>query len=100
MAGIEEVARSLDGGPALTQRRVRVSVKPRAYRGEDVRIVRRAMGASQSVFAQFLGTSLNTVRSWEQGARKPSPMARRFMDEIHREPARWRQRVAECIDER
>jgi putative transcriptional regulator len=100
MTGIREVAASLDAGPPLTQRKVRVAVKPRGYRGKDVRALRQTMGASQSVFAQFLGTSPNTVRSWEQDIRKPSPMARRFMDEINREPQRWRRRINQCVDAR
>src|SRR3954447_18394386 len=100
MAGIEEVRASLDGGPALTRRQVRVIVRPRNYRGKDVRGLRSAIGASQTVFAQFLGTSLNTVRSWEQDTRKPSPLARRFMDEMYREPQHWRQRLLECYQVR
>lgn len=97
MEGMEEVKASLQGGPALTERTFRVIIKPNGYHGRDVRDLRELMGASQTVFAQFLGTSLNTVRSWEQDIRKPSPMARRFMDEIHREPQRWRERMLQCV---
>lgn len=100
MVGIGEVAESLDGGARLTERKVRVAVVPHGYKGKDVRGVREAMGASQAVFARFLGASLNTVRSWEQGVRKPSPMARRSMDEIGREPQWWRRRMRECVEGR
>ena len=44
--------------------------------------------------ARFLGVDPNTVRSWEQGTRLPSSIARRFMGEIEEDPTYWRQRVA------
>ncbi len=64
------------------------------YGPEDVRRVRDLLGMSQVVFARFLGVDPNTVRSWEQGTRPPSSMARRFMGEIEDDPAYWRERVA------
>lgn len=68
-------------------------VRP-SYGPEDVRRVRDLLGMSQVVFARFLGVDPNTVRSWEQGTRPPSSIARRFMGEIEEDPAYWRQRVA------
>jgi DNA-binding transcriptional regulator YiaG len=46
--------------------------------------------ADKVVFARFLGVDPNTVRSWEQGTRSPSSIARRFMSEIEADPAYWR----------
>jgi DNA-binding XRE family transcriptional regulator len=63
----------------------------------DVRRVRDLLGMSQVVFARFLGVDPNTVRSWEQGTRPPSSIARRFMGEIEEDPAYWRQRVARKV---
>ena len=68
-------------------------VRP-VYGPEDVRRVRDLLGMSQVVFARFLGVDPNTVRSWEQGTRPPSSIARRFMGEIEEDPAYWRRRVA------
>ena len=68
-------------------------VRP-SYGPEDVRRVRDLLGMSQVVFARFLGVDPNTVRSWEQGTRPPSSIARRFMGEIEEDPAYWQQRVA------
>ena len=39
------------------------------------------MGVSKPIFGQFLGVDVKTVRSWEQGRRVPSGMARRFLEE-------------------
>jgi DNA-binding transcriptional regulator YiaG len=68
-------------------------VRP-SYGPEDVRRVRDLLGMSQVVFARFLGVDPNTVRSWEQGTRPPSSIARRFMGEIEENPTYWRQRIA------
>jgi DNA-binding transcriptional regulator YiaG len=54
---------------------------------------------SQAVFARFLGVDANTVRSWEQGQRPPSPIARRFMGEVEVDPEYWRRRIAQCASE-
>ena len=51
------------------------------------------MGVSQPIFSQFLGVDVKTVRSWEQGRRVPSAMARRFLEEIEASPEHWRSRL-------
>ena len=71
-------------------------VRP-SYGPEDVRRVRDLLGMSQVVFARFLGVDPNTVRSWEQGTRPPSSIARRFMGEIEEDPVYWRKRVARQV---
>ena len=68
-------------------------VRP-SYVPEDVRRVRDLLGMSQVVFARFLGVDPNTFRSWEQGTRPPSSIARRFMGEIEENPTYWRQRIS------
>jgi putative transcriptional regulator len=65
-----------------TMRQVRIIPKPSLYPPARVRAVRELIGASQEVFAQWLAVSPMTIRSWEQGLRQPSPIARRFLDEI------------------
>ncbi len=71
----------------------------RAYGPEDVRRVRRLLGMSQVFFARFLGVDPNTVRSWEQGSRSPSPIARRFMGEIEEDPEHWQRRIVRSVAE-
>jgi len=44
---------------------------PRKLRPRDIRNIRRSLNASQVLFAAFLNVSPNTVRSWEQGTRRP-----------------------------
>jgi putative transcriptional regulator len=88
------------GGPAaakLTARSYRAGFAPTAYGPDDVKRVRDVLGMSQANFAGYLGVDANTVRSWEQGTRPPSTIARRFMGEIESDPAYWRRRVAQTL---
>ena len=45
--------------------------RPRKLQPKDIRAIRRSLNASQVLFASFLNVSPNTVRSWEQGTRRP-----------------------------
>src|SRR6185312_15774723 len=72
----------------ITVRHVEVP-EPGQHTAGDIRKLRRALGVSQPVFAKLMGVSTVLVQSWEQGHRTPSPMARRLLDEIAREPRRW-----------
>jgi putative transcriptional regulator len=76
-----------------TVRQVRVIPEPSPYPPARVRAVRELIGASQEVFAQLLAVSPMTIRSWEQGVRQPSPIARRFLDEIEMSPDHFRGRI-------
>jgi hypothetical protein len=53
----------------------------------------------QEVFAHLLGVSPMTIRSWEQGSRRPSPIARRFLDEIAMSPGHFRGRILAAAGE-
>ena len=81
----------------FTVRSYRFEFAARGYGPDDVRSVRQILGLSQPLFADFLGVDASTVRSWEQGSRPPSAIARRFMDEITVNPDYWRGRLRESI---
>jgi putative transcriptional regulator len=97
LAAIEEATAILRSegltSPRLTVRTYEAAPQPRSYGPGDVKRVRELLGASQAVFARFLGVNVNTVRSWEQGKRPPQPIARRFLAEIEADPAYWRRRI-------
>ncbi len=94
--GLTELTETLERGEAISERytckRVMLDLDPTAYDGELVRKTRAILGASQAVFAKFLGVSVRTVQSWEQDKTVPRDMACRFMDEIRRDPKYWRAR--------
>jgi DNA-binding transcriptional regulator YiaG len=39
--------------------------------GEDISVLRRFVGLTQTQFAQAMGISVHTLRNWEQGRRRP-----------------------------
>jgi putative transcriptional regulator len=94
---LEEVRDALNSGEPLerrfTVRSYRLDFAPNDYGPAEVRSVRRLLGLSQPLFADFLSVDASTVRSWEQGTRLPSMIARRFMDEITLNPEYWRGRL-------
>jgi DNA-binding transcriptional regulator YiaG len=66
------------GGVDYTTRRLA------PYTTEDgsvvsIRSLRERFGESQPEFARRVGVSLDTVRSWEQGRRRPSATARQLL---------------------
>lgn len=99
---LKEFADDLEAGIPIeskyTVRTVRVIPKPSPYTPARVRAVREFIGASQEVFAQLLAVSPMTIRSWEQGLRQPSPIARRFLDEIRMSPGHFRGRILAAAD--
>jgi len=73
----DELRESLQGalgferGEAIDLRVTEVPSAPPKMRPRDVREIRHSLNASQALFARFLNVSANTVRSWEQGTRRP-----------------------------
>ena len=49
------------------------------------------------MFADFLGTSPSTIRSWEQGQKPPSPMARRFLGLIAADLPYWKRQFRAMV---
>jgi putative transcriptional regulator len=98
---LDEFANDLAAGIPIkskyTVRTVRVIPKPSLFTPARVRAVRKLIGASQEVFAQLLAVSPMTIRSWEQGSRQPSPIARRFLDEIEMSPNHFRGRILAAV---
>ena len=99
LAAIEEATEILRAegleSKQLTIRTYKVPLAPYPCRPRDVKRVRQLLGASQAVLAGFLGVNLNTVRSWEQGKRRPQAIACRFLAEIESDPTYWRQRIGQ-----
>ena len=95
--GLTELAESLERGESLqkrfTVRTVELPPRPTMYGPAKVRATRESLAASQPVFASLLGVSTALVQHWEQGLRKPSPMACRLLDEMNRDPRRWAQMI-------
>ena len=64
-------ALAFEQGRAIDLRVTEIPPRPRKLRPRDIRDIRLSLNASQVLFATFLNVSPNTVRSWEQGTRRP-----------------------------
>jgi putative transcriptional regulator len=82
-----QVASDADTAPIFSIRELkrarRVVPAPAA---DDVRALRRRLGLSQKQFAARFGFSVETVRNYEQGHRRPAGPARVLLKVIASEP--------------
>ncbi len=49
-----------------------------------VRELRTALGLTQEQFAAKVGVTFSTVNRWENGKGKPSPLAMKQIEELHK----------------
>ena len=70
----------------VTMRNAVTVPEPPQYTGESIKSIRLQMGCSQPVFAAVLSTSVDTIRSWEQGRREPDGASRRLLQIAERNP--------------
>jgi len=82
-----QIAADPDTAPIFTTdelaRARRVAPPPAA---EDVKAIRRRLGLSQEQFAARFGFSVETIRNYEQGHRRPAGPARVLLRVIASEP--------------
>ena len=99
ISALQEFTEAVEAGEVLSKRftcrTIRLPLEPHAYSPTQVRKTRQLLGASQSVFARFLGVSVSAVQDWEQGAKPPRGSACRLMDEIRANPDYWIRRLQE-----
>lgn len=72
-------AAAYERGESLNLRVTRIPVRPKQISAKEIRHIRRALNASQTLFATFLNVSPNAVRSWEQGTRRPRQAALKLL---------------------
>jgi len=90
---VESAESGADVMQRYTCRTVRLQLAPQEYSPALVKETRELLGASQAIFAQFLGVSTSAVQDWEQGNKVPQGSACRLMDEIRRDPHYWLSRL-------
>jgi putative transcriptional regulator len=86
-----------DVGKTFNCYQKQLDLRPQMYSPERVKVTRQQLGASQTVFARFLGVSAKSVSQWERGVSRPSSTACRFMDEIRRNPVYYVKRLGESM---
>jgi putative transcriptional regulator len=86
MAGFEE-AKKYRAGKKANVRVSRMAFEPVEFTPGQIQALRLKLGLSQPLFADFLGTSVGTIRSWEQGVRRPQVAAKRLLVIAKERPA-------------
>lgn len=101
IAGFTELADALDAGGDIATKfncyQMELDLRPKTYTPSMVKATRQRLGASQSVFAKFLGVSAKSISEWERGVGEPKAIACRFMDEIRRDPEHYIKRLRESM---
>ncbi len=101
IAGFTELADALEAGGDIGAEfncyQMQLDLRPETCTPQRVKEVRKRLGASQAVFAKFLGVTAKSVSQWERGVSEPMPIACRFMDEIRRNPAYYITRLRESM---
>lgn len=79
-------AAAYERGETVNLRVTRVPPRPKEISPREIRRIRRALKASQPLFARYLNVSTNAVRSWEQGTRRPRQSALKLLIIAKRNP--------------
>ncbi len=93
ISGFDE-AKKYRAGRKAKLRVSRLAFEPIKMRPAQIRRIRTRLQLSQPEFADFLCTSVGTIRSWEQGSRTPNRTALRLLVIAKEKPALLLQRRA------
>jgi putative transcriptional regulator len=72
-------ALAYERGEPVNLRVTELPAPPKKITPKEIRRIRRALNASQTLFAVYLNVSPNAVRSWEQGKRRPQHAALKLL---------------------
>lgn len=72
-------AAAYERGEPVNLRVTNVPARPKQISAKEIRRIRLALNASQTIFATYLNVSPNAVRSWEQGLRRPQQAALKLL---------------------
>ena len=79
-------ALAYERGEPVNLRVTHFPAPPKKITPREIRKIRHALKASQSIFAVYLNVSPNAVRSWEQGTRRPQQAALKLLAIAKRNP--------------
>ncbi|TGG95278.1 helix-turn-helix domain-containing protein [Natronospirillum operosum] len=65
----------------------KVASRTSSYKVADVKAIRAKLHISQAEFAKAMGTSVDTIKSWESKRRNPTGLAAKVLASIQDNPA-------------
>lgn len=88
-AAIHESALALHGVGAIDKATLRkfdesCIAKTPTFEATQIKQIRERAKVSQPIFAMYLNTSESTIQKWEAGTKKPSGMALKLLDIVHK----------------
>ena len=88
-AAIHESALALHGVGAIDKATMRkfdesCIAKTPTFEATEIKQIRERAKVSQPIFAMYLNTSESTIQKWEAGTKKPSGMALKLLDIVHK----------------
>ena len=86
MSVFNDLKASLEEAVAVEQGLKKAS-RVTSYEVADVKAIRAQLNASQAEFAAVLGTSVDTIKSWEKKRRNPTGLAAKVLATIKDNPA-------------
>ena len=81
MSLFNELKASLEEAVAIQQQR-QPAARVTRYEVADVKAIRAALNVSQQEMAEALGTSVDTIKSWESRRRNPTGLAAKVLATI------------------
>lgn len=89
----DELQASLEEAVSIKNGQTEAAVRTR-YELADVKAIRAALDLSQQEFAQGLGTSVDTVKSWETRRRNPTGLTAKVLAVLQERPELFRELAA------
>ena len=93
MSLFNELKASLEEAVAIQQLR-QPAARVTRYEVADVKAIRAALNVSQQEMAEALGTSVDTIKSWESRRRNPTGLAAKVLATIADNPSLFRELAA------
>ena len=85
MSFFDELKASLEEAVEI-KNGVKVPARVTRYELADVKALRAQLNVTQDEMAKVLGTSLDTIKSWETGRRNPTELAAKVLATIQANP--------------
>ncbi|WP_157276030.1 NadS family protein [Escherichia coli] len=90
MSFFDELKTSLEEAVEIKQG-LKEPARVTRYEIADVKAIREQLNVSQSEMAKALGTSVDTIKSWESKRRNPTGLAAKVLATIKETPAFFRE---------
>ena len=93
MSIFDELQTSLQEAVEIKQGKTQASRITR-HEVADVKAIRTKLHVSQAEFAEAMGTSVDTIKSWETKRRNPTGLAAKVLATIQNDPAFFEERAS------